>query len=70
MNTSGNHSPGDRTIATERGQNETDGIRILVVALIALWVGLGFAQDRTLIIAIPSDMQNLDPTLSGGDVLT
>ncbi len=45
-------------------------VRILVVALIALWVGLGFAQDRTLIIAIPSDMQNLDPTLSGGDVLT
>src|SRR5918998_1346796 len=26
--------------------------------------------DRTLIIAVPTDVQNLDPTLSGGDVMT
>jgi peptide/nickel transport system substrate-binding protein len=44
--------------------------RTIVLTLIALWVGLGLAQDRTLIIAVPSDIQNLDPTLSSGDTLT
>lgn len=27
-------------------------------------------QDRTLVIAVPGDIQNLDPTLSSGDLLT
>lgn len=45
-------------------------MRFAAFVLVALVVGLGFAQDRTLIIAVPGDIQNLDPTLSSGDTLT
>lgn len=46
--------------------------RIPFIAFLALVIGLGaaFAQNKTLIIAVPSDIQNLDPTLSSGDILT
>ena len=43
---------------------------LLVALLAALLVGVAFGQDRTIIIAVPSDIQNLDPTLSSGDTLT
>jgi peptide/nickel transport system substrate-binding protein len=46
----------------------------IMVALLALASPFGVAAkqaaDRTLIIAVPSDIQNLDPTLSSGDVMT
>ncbi|MCA9836991.1 MAG: ABC transporter substrate-binding protein [Trueperaceae bacterium] len=45
-------------------------LKFISIFVLLLWLGFGFAQDKTLIIAIPSDMQNLDPTLSGGDVIT
>ncbi len=45
-------------------------LKLISILFLLVWIGLGLAQDKTLIIAIPSDMQNLDPTLSGGDVTT
>ena len=45
-------------------------IRLTIVVLAALLISSSFAQDRTLIIAVPGDIQNLDPTLSSGDTLT
>lgn len=46
--------------------------RIWFIAVLTILFSLGavFAQNKTLIIAVPSDIQNLDPTLSSGDVLT
>ena len=45
-------------------------LRRLATVAVALVLGLALAQDRTLIIAVPSDIQNLDPTLSSGDIIT
>jgi peptide/nickel transport system substrate-binding protein len=44
--------------------------QIIIATACLLWLGLGHGQERTLIIAVPSDIQNLDPTLSSGDTLT
>lgn len=57
-------------IFTGRERDDMHIVRLLTITLLALLVGLGLAQDRTLIIAIPADIQNLDPTLSSGDIST
>jgi len=43
---------------------------LVMLASFALLLGVALGQDRTLIIAVPGDIQNLDPTLSSGDTLT
>ncbi len=55
-----------------KGETMKTSCRILVLALLALTLiaGVAFGQDRTLIIAVSSDIQNLDPTLSSGDIIT
>jgi peptide/nickel transport system substrate-binding protein len=42
----------------------------MILLLVTVWVSLALGQDRTLIIAISGDIQNLDPTLSSGDIIT
>lgn len=44
--------------------------RTLLTLLAAAVLAIASAQERTLIIAVANDIQNLDPTLSSGDTLT
>ncbi len=61
---------------TRAGFRFLNGILAVVLMLSASLGAVVFGQpaqaqdDRTLIIAVPSDVQNLDPTLSSGDPIT